>query len=177
MFPVLITTYLIPKFIGPESFEYIETNFRAHLLSKPYCDSRPDECRILMDLNYGDPKALRRKYYAPYEAYYLRHYTIEIWDEYVLKLITMYPSKKLVLFIATSLYELDNEDEFFAQFVVGMEILLGIFDSMAYQVVKGVIVSRVWILLILAGIFTVIETWGAVFKTLRIILRNTSSVY
>lgn len=176
--PIVTCIYLIPNFIDPEIVNHLQINFRIHLLSKPFCEMHPGECLQLMDPNFGDPRYLKRKVFKYYEIMYIRHYIVEIWDTIVLSIARLYPFRKMALATRNVIYsDFGNDEEFFEQFDEALEIVLAIFNSIVFQGAKGVLISRMWIFFIVAGVFTVVESWSSLGKPLRTILRSANTVY
>jgi hypothetical protein len=176
--PVVASMVLIPYWIDPYTLEHFKTNFKVIVLSQQFCDAKPGHCKKLLDPNYGDLNLLKRKAFTTYDITYIRHYSVEIWDGWVLGMIRRFqPRKLIVYFRRLSSIPLDDDDEFWLKWDESMQLMLAMMNSMVFHTIKGLLVSRMWVFFIFGLAFTIQESWESVIDTLYNVLRSDINVY
>ncbi|KAK6462193.1 hypothetical protein DFJ63DRAFT_313335 [Scheffersomyces coipomensis] len=176
--PILTCIVVIPYIVNPFTIEEFKTNFKVVLLTQPFCQLRPEECSQLLDPNYGDPRYLKRKEFEFFELVYVRHYLVEMWDNFVLRLVRVYPLRRFIMILIQILDgPLENAEQFWKRMDESTEVVLAVFNSMFFATIQGVIVSRMWVFLIFGFIITISESWANVMETLSRVLRTANTVF
>lgn len=176
--PVVAAILLIPYCIDPYTIENFKTNFNVIVLSQQFCNAKPAKCRKLLDPNYGDLALLKRKAFHTYDIIYVRHYTVEIWDGWVLGVLRKLLPRKAILFLRRlSSTPMESETIFWLEWDESMELMLAMMNSMVFHTVKGLLVSRMWVFFIFGSLITIVESWASIAEPLYNVLRSDTNVY
>ena len=186
--PILLSIYLIPKFINPEMINNLLINFKIGLLSKQYCQIQPIYCSILLDDKYGDPNQLKRIQFKYFELIYVVHDWIYNIDQFMIhKIILLLPIKKLVgsIIIMKRSYSSNGGgeaagagqvEEMWDFLIEIVQIMLAVINSMIYHLIWGLIVSRMYVFFIFGTLITVFEPWERLIGPIISVI-NTNNVY
>ena len=203
--PILLSIYLIPKFINPEIINNLLINFKIGLLSKKYCQIQPIYCSILLNDNDkyggggggGDPNQLKRIQFKYFELIYVVHKWIYNIDQFIIhKLILLWPIKKIIGSIMIIIMMRNNNnnnnnnnsgggggfggeqymEEIWEKWIEIIQIILAVINSMIYHLIWGLIVSRMYVFFIFGTLITVFEPWERLIDPLMSVL-STNNVY
>ncbi|ABN64975.2 predicted protein [Scheffersomyces stipitis CBS 6054] len=178
MIPIVCAIYFVPGFINPFTIDEFKINFKVILLSRTFCEVRPEECALLLDPDYGNKDYLKRKVFQNYDLIYVRHRSVEIWDNMLLAVVTTTPVKKLAqIFQFVNLEDIDNPDVFWSKWEESIEIVLAIINSMMFHTIRGLIVSRMWVFFVFCFTISVGDSWASVCEQLALVLRSATNVF
>ncbi|KAI5953204.1 hypothetical protein KGF54_002575 [Candida jiufengensis] len=170
---ILITlTYLIPKFISPELITHIQLNYKVILLSKKFCQIRPDQCNYLINEKLSDPELLKKRYFETYELLYIVNSHILKIDEVLIKFLLnkynpFFHLLKLITYIRG--IEIDHEN---AKDIV--HILIAISNTMIFHSLMGMFVSKMYMFFVMGIIITVVDPWNKLTGPIWNVLKSSN---
>ncbi|KAI5968443.1 hypothetical protein KGF57_000137 [Candida theae] len=174
--PISLSIYLIPTFISPELFSYVQTNFRVILLSRQFCQVKPQQCEVLLDANFGDPKLLYRQVFHHYDLIYVVNKYLWTWDILVTKMILSSPVKYVLLKLV-HLRGFEDETEYWEITQETVHIVLAIFNTSIFHVIMGVLVSRMWMFFVVGVVLTILEPWEKLAGPIWNLLQSANNVF
>ena len=179
--PITLSIYLIPTLLSPEIFTYWQTNFRVILLSKQFCQVKPQQCQVLLDANFGDPNLLYRQGFHHDDLIYVVNKYIWQWDSFVTKLILSPPMKKLIVGLAFIRHGRNavavDDDAYWEMMQETIHIILAIFNTSLFHIVMGMVVSRMWMFFIVGVVLTILEPWEKLASPIWTLLQSANNVF
>ncbi|KAI5967279.1 hypothetical protein CANMA_003099 [Candida margitis] len=174
--PIALSMYLIPTFITPDLITYIQINFRVILLSKQFCQVKPQQCEVLLDSKFGDPEVLYRQVFHHYDLIYVVNKYIWQWDRLVIKIIVSSPAKYTIIGMGY-LRGVEMNDEYWNLMQETLHIILAIFNTSIFHIVMGMVVSRMWMFFIVGVVLTILEPWEKLAGPIWNLLQSANNVF
>lgn len=171
--PLYVILFTIPFVVNPDTIDKFKINFKVVLLSKPFCEVKSEECKKLLDPDYGDPSLLLKTSFPDYELVYIRHYWIDFLDNMLITLVDRSFFRPLFLMINKPA----SPNEWWSKVLMSLRVVIAIGNAMIFHAIKGVLVSKMWVFFIFGAITTIYDSWASLFQTLSSVLRSSNTIF
>lgn len=171
--PLYLIIFTIPLIVNPDTIEQFKTNFKVIVLSKPFCEVKHEECRKLLDPEYGDPSVLLKTSFPDYELIYIRHYTVDFLDNLLIRLVDTSVIRSILLMIKKPL----NPSEWWSKVLLSLRVIMAISNAMMFHAIRGVLVSKMWVFFIFGSITTIYDSWASLIQSISWVLRSSNTIF